>query len=660
MPSPVRLSSIGSNSGYRIAAEETPESHRSHARTHHYFVYIALGFLVVVGIALLVLTGVILDDVDNINTTEMMASLEGKSGGRIGPASLDLDTTNCSSTFNTPVCLKRTKWYLDKTTAIDSIQNPNADPYSFTVTVTEGPTTSLVSGSSTVIISNSGSQTVQLSSVVVILEKEHTGPGQGNAPGPSGNNFDIVALAQQSKSAICNAQGKANTCYGSNGGSYTAVETGSSTLIIYNLEHNDVLSLNDFSIPPVASQTDPCPSNVTFIIDYSFDVSGVINSLLGKSLRVDLLATFVAGGSRGGVCETDADCNGVISTDEKYVRTVQQRGGFTINQCYPTCAAVVVNDDAATASSCVTLQSGPNNADGAVILATGTSGTVHAYTVNGTATCSGGTCTGHVVNTADLSGAGCIDAVDIFGSPSSAQFDVLCQTITPPPEGPDGFCTYTQGGWGGQLCPKQNGPGSNDRWNNSAANPDCLRDYYILTEHALGCTFSYGLGGYSALFNGEPGCNYALLNERLYTYIALEAGTPGHLTDSVINPVVTSARNLGAQLATSKLNYFFSMTYGTTATAWLTYAATCSAVNAVFHNQKLSDVILAAEYVVADDVSTGPAMSALLVARPDLSAFIANIQALSNPYSAFTQALDVYNNEYDNCNPAARACFYLQ
>jgi hypothetical protein len=37
-------------------------------------------------------------------------------GGRLSPASLDLDTPGCPTEFDPPMCEKRTLWTLDKTT----------------------------------------------------------------------------------------------------------------------------------------------------------------------------------------------------------------------------------------------------------------------------------------------------------------------------------------------------------------------------------------------------------------------------------------------------------------------------------------------------------------------------------------------------------------
>ena len=107
-------------------------------------------------------------------------------GGRLSPASLDVDTCGCPTVFGQPTCEKRTSWTLEKTTDTGDITDPQGAPFGFDVTVAEGPTTKILSGTGTLVITNSGDQTTFLSSIVVLLEKSHTGAGRGDAPGPSG------------------------------------------------------------------------------------------------------------------------------------------------------------------------------------------------------------------------------------------------------------------------------------------------------------------------------------------------------------------------------------------------------------------------------------------------------------------------------------------
>ncbi len=103
---------------------------------------------------------------------------------RLSPASLDVDTCGCPTTFGPPVCEERTHWTLDKTTASGPFEDPVVEPFTFDIIVTEGPTTKNLTGGGTLIVTNSGDQTVFLESVAALLESRHDCPGPGNGPGP--------------------------------------------------------------------------------------------------------------------------------------------------------------------------------------------------------------------------------------------------------------------------------------------------------------------------------------------------------------------------------------------------------------------------------------------------------------------------------------------
>ena len=61
-------------------------------------------------------SGLSLDDNEREVTQGLQTSLVGN-GGRLSPASLDLDTCGCPTTFDPPVCEEQTSWTIDKTTA---------------------------------------------------------------------------------------------------------------------------------------------------------------------------------------------------------------------------------------------------------------------------------------------------------------------------------------------------------------------------------------------------------------------------------------------------------------------------------------------------------------------------------------------------------------
>jgi len=118
---------------------------------------------------------------------------------RLSPASLDLDTCGCPTTFDgDPACETQTSWSLFSSVGMPTslvMDDPDAEAFLFDVTVTEdGPAGKILEGMGTLAITNSGGRDALVSSVVVLLEKVNTN-GTGNAPGPSGKNWDILATA---------------------------------------------------------------------------------------------------------------------------------------------------------------------------------------------------------------------------------------------------------------------------------------------------------------------------------------------------------------------------------------------------------------------------------------------------------------------------------
>ena len=91
---------------------------------------------------------------------------DGEDNGRPGQASLDIDTPDCPTTFGPPICEKQTSWTLDKTTGTGPLQDPNNAPFFFSVKVTEGTTTEILSGTGQIVITNSGELSAVLSSIL--------------------------------------------------------------------------------------------------------------------------------------------------------------------------------------------------------------------------------------------------------------------------------------------------------------------------------------------------------------------------------------------------------------------------------------------------------------------------------------------------------------
>jgi hypothetical protein len=526
---------------------------------------------------------------------EQILRFNGK--GRLSPASLDLDACGCPTTFGPPVCEQRTAWSITKVADTGDLTDPDNEPYSFTITVTEGATSQELRGTGELIVTNSGDQTTYLSSVALALE-EKSAPGQGDAPGPSGKNWKVLLIATEIKEPN-NCAGTAVTCYGDldpTAGSDLAVRdpfdamarlkdipipptldndgdglrdedpelpadpskiTGGCAVIdndgdgLYDEDpidgvDNDGDGKIDEDDPDddgdgLVDEDGPCEDAVRLTFEYIFDISGLNIEGPGDGivpsnddLRLDLITTFVAGGRRGGTCTADVDCDG---NDESHVRSVQQRHRFDPPACNTVCDCVDLVDDGAFADdpSCVAVTTNTINE---TICAQG-EGTQTIRQISGTVTCAGGECQTFVRNTATLS---CEDPSLIEGSPASASFGVGC---TEEPPGLD-FCTQTQGGWGSN--PAGNNPGA------------CLHQWF-------GTVFPSGLVVGDQDGADADGCYAIELNSaQAVTDFLPQGGTPAVLMNDYIDPScpgagscqATEAGVFAGQITAATINVAFS------------------------------------------------------------------------------------------------------
>jgi hypothetical protein len=516
---------------------------------------------------------------------------KGVGGGRLSPASLDLDTCGCPTTFGDPACEIRTEWELDKTTSTADQTDPVAEPFLFDVKVTEGPTGTVLTGEGQLVITNSGDQTPSLGNIAILLEEPWDG-GPGNpapAPGPSGRNWTVLAVATESEFAACGDT--APTQYG------LLTQTEGSNLILFNPDNNDVIALSDrVEIPPTQDndgdglrdedpvytgandtanscsiidndndgsfdedpvdtidndndgaidEDDPnddgddetdedgaCEDAVIINFAYEFDLSG-LGLEEGDLLRINLLTTFDALGTRGGSAKVDIDCDG---DDEDDVRTVQQRHQFYLPACDELCQSVTLSDPGvSTDLACVAIGNEVNNASD-TIAATGTPGTMSTYTVTGDVSCQGIDCETSVSNQATLTGQGC-DGL-ISGSPASDYFDVVCNDGGDPEEPqPGDFCSQTQGGWGSEA-----------RGNNTGT----LRDTYFDTVFPTGLVVGDPDGP-----DGDGFYSILLTSSAAVADYLPAGGTAAALTADQTDPETTSSGVFGGQLVAATLNVGF-------------------------------------------------------------------------------------------------------
>jgi hypothetical protein len=169
-----------------------------------------------------------------------------------------MDTCGCPTWIGDPICEKWTYWSLNKTTEIDTLINPDVEPFSFTVTVTEGETSTILSADGQLIVTNSGDLSATLSSVVILLEEY--APGAGNAPGPSGQNwfYHKIAIAsrEEATGVMYPTDGTvAVTAYGSNPYDYFLAND-DSKLVLYDPDTNDIIALNDVLPIPATLDND--------------------------------------------------------------------------------------------------------------------------------------------------------------------------------------------------------------------------------------------------------------------------------------------------------------------------------------------------------------------------------------------------------------------
>ena len=613
------------------------------------------------------------------NIISQLKKIKSGKSGRSSPASLDIATFGCPTTFGDRQCNETTFWTLSKTSNNDmrnksiDLQFPNiTSDFKFKVKVTEDDTRKFLSGDIMLFITNSGGQTVQLSSVVLNLEEIASPKGTGDSPGPSGKDWKILLTALANLSPLC--INEANIC--NKKSPFTIQDSGNTTsMILLDPFSNDMISMGNISVPPSANFSAPCNDSILITVRYRFDITQFCEqnpTFLTDLVRFNLLTTFVAGGKRGGTCEVDADCDGSIEDDEEHTRTIQQRSEFQIQQCSPTCkhvelvdpnGPIVVQQTPPSPPECVNISDVINPISTVLtIWGTGNDGFETKECINATVECITANCTAIVSNTALLSGEGCTDFNAIQGSPASASLTVNCGEIES--EKPT-FCTYTQTVWGNFITecvfhqPEQ-----------------CINIIiWGIPQPVLGAGVCFGRCYINEVFpsgsitigripfvglGAIQFTDFPPLAPNIIDFLP-QTGNASHFTHNglLTNPLTTSAGSLAGELLTATLNFNYTLHFQGNAILSLRYTNNCTIVEPYFRGRLLSEVIFVANFVIS--IQPGLSWNTLILSSPLSALQKENLETAwttgIGAHTDFNTALNLYNNEFINCQTIATGCF---
>ena len=551
---------------------------------------------------------------------------------KISQASLNVETTNCSSIFDGAISEARTHWNLEKNAVTESpLQNPQDSAILYDVKVTEGSTNHILVLTGQLKITNGGQQIPTLESVVANLQTK-----------TAGNKFTTYASVVAVKALTCkDGQGLegGQTCFGQ------FLNAPGAKITLTDLNGNDVTAyLDTIPIPPVKNSLNACNDVVILNYKVEFDLDN-LNLGPGAQARLELLTTFAGAGPRGNSaesvsCTKDVNCNGIINGDNPQtcqidesetnnVRTVATRKSFTVPGFVDVCPSVTKTDVGANSldSSCVQASSNSLN----IIISKQSLGAVDNEQISGIASCIDGTCTTNIVNAAQIS---CIDGRNelIAGSPANAAITAICTVYQPvcgdgvceepenefncpedciaPPINPGDFCAYTQGGWGA-VC--------------HGNNLGCIRDNNFNSVFLSG------------LLIGHSSTNY---NANWTSSTAIEAflpagGTPEVLTANLLNPTSTSAGVFAGQITALTLSVKFDDANVLNSASTIPLGD-LHVMSGQFAGLTIRELLALANDVVGGNINA-------------LDSYGASISDLNN-------AIDTINNCFDNC---ASVCSFV-
>lgn len=456
-----------------------------------------------------------------------------------------------------------TEWTLTKEKAIGQA-DPVTPPatVTFTVKATRGLTTAnLITAVGYVTVTNSGSAPASIGNIVVNLQKQRTGgggnPGWVSAAadcanatnGDAATTCKVVAGGTQESASLNSAQGGPAggppiQNYATTGTQGTFIETpGSGTLNFTDATNNTVFSLVPQPVIPVGA-------SVTLKYEAQFN-NTILKIPAGASLRTEVLVSFGNAGARGGGGATassiDINGNNALDSEEANVRTVPCRTTSALPALENSNDSVTLSDKlsditqigGASYSNFTTTIGGGSGAE--VINATATRiATVDVTSLTDT--------TGKITNTVHLDGQSTVVRVDgpinpVTGLPDVVYTFPCCVGVdldaaasvdlnAPPLSLTDGdFCTFSQGGFGGQGAP----------FNRLSGN--------FATIYPSGVEVGIpGASGFSMAFTSATA---------VQSYLPA-GGAANKLTADSTNPTSTTSGQFGGQTLALKLNLALS------------------------------------------------------------------------------------------------------
>jgi hypothetical protein len=423
-----------------------------------------------------------------------------------GTASVSLSSSNAALTQTS-----NTSWALSKTGSVDT----SSKTVTWTITATKGSTVAgqlVVSGF--IAVTNTGGAGATIGNIVVNLQTK-----SGNTW--TSKSVDVADATNDDAATVAHIDAHASS---ENRSSFTE-NSASGTLQFMDANSNTVFSL-------VPEKTIAPNATVNLLFVASFD-NTKLKLATGTAVRAEVLVSFGNSVSHSPSAQnTDINGNGVVDSDESWVRTIPARLGLTVPAQHADNGTLTITDSAANIKT-----TGTVTFSGATFNIGATSGTASVHY-------DGGTSGGKITNCADGTGAGTTVTIGGFSFPIDGSVGVdACDTED------IGASTCTPGspgcGWNdGDMLTY-----TDTQWGNGGSAQSTLLNYYGSVYAGTGFVFLIGLSaGYYAEWT-DPTI--------LATYLP-GTGAAAALSANLVDPTSTSSGVFGSAIATLKLNIDFN------------------------------------------------------------------------------------------------------